>query len=165
MALGWQEWPVQSIKRILCRNKERKHTEDIVVSWERAPWPADFESTIRKIIVSPFLFQHVRPRRSFWQRSTNGWRPFSAKGYRCQDDFWSANSHLLSIRHRSFFSTIELLPDDVVCAKETRDLVIECCVGEHESTFIAIALNTDWIHCRIHPLNILGGKWNMRAGE
>ena len=24
----------------------------------------------------------------------------------------------------------ELLPDDVTCAKETRDLVIECCVGE-----------------------------------
>jgi len=24
----------------------------------------------------------------------------------------------------------ELLPSDVVCAKETRDLVIECCVGE-----------------------------------
>ncbi|KAF7352958.1 Negative cofactor 2 complex subunit beta [Mycena venus] len=24
----------------------------------------------------------------------------------------------------------ELLPNDVVCAKETRDLVIECCVGE-----------------------------------
>jgi hypothetical protein len=26
--------------------------------------------------------------------------------------------------------TVELLPNDVVCAKETRDLVIECCVGE-----------------------------------
>lgn len=25
---------------------------------------------------------------------------------------------------------IELLPDEVSCAKETRDLVIECCVGE-----------------------------------
>lgn len=25
----------------------------------------------------------------------------------------------------------ELLPNDIVCAKETRDLVIECCVGEH----------------------------------
>jgi hypothetical protein len=25
----------------------------------------------------------------------------------------------------------ELLPSDIVCAKETRDLVIECCVGEH----------------------------------
>jgi hypothetical protein len=25
---------------------------------------------------------------------------------------------------------LELLPPDVVCAKETRDLVIECCVGE-----------------------------------
>lgn len=26
---------------------------------------------------------------------------------------------------------VELLPSDVICAKETRDLVIECCVGEH----------------------------------
>ena len=26
----------------------------------------------------------------------------------------------------------ELLPDDVTCAKETRDLVIECCVGKTE---------------------------------
>ena len=25
---------------------------------------------------------------------------------------------------------LELLPDDVTCAKETRDLVIECCVGK-----------------------------------
>ncbi|KAG6334149.1 hypothetical protein ID866_4937 [Astraeus odoratus] len=25
----------------------------------------------------------------------------------------------------------ELLPSDVTCAKETRDLVIECCVGKH----------------------------------
>ena len=25
----------------------------------------------------------------------------------------------------------ELLPNEVTCAKETRDLVIECCVGEH----------------------------------
>ena len=28
--------------------------------------------------------------------------------------------------------SLELLPKDVVCAKETRDLVIECCVGEHK---------------------------------
>ena len=57
-----------------------------------------------------------------------------------------------------FFSTVELLPNDVVCAKETRDLVIECCVGEHDSTFTAIALNSDQIHCRIHPFNILRGE-------
>jgi hypothetical protein len=25
---------------------------------------------------------------------------------------------------------IDLLPNDVTCAKETRDLIIECCVGE-----------------------------------
>lgn len=29
----------------------------------------------------------------------------------------------------------ELLPSDVTCAKETRDLVIECCVGEDVSLF------------------------------
>lgn len=27
-------------------------------------------------------------------------------------------------------NALELLPEDVTCAKETRDLVIECCVGE-----------------------------------
>lgn len=41
-------------------------------------------------------------------------------------------------------STTELLPDDVVCAKETRDLVIECCVGEEpipaSSTFLPPSL-------------------------
>jgi hypothetical protein len=29
----------------------------------------------------------------------------------------------------------ELLPSDIVCAKETRDLVIECCVGERLLAF------------------------------
>lgn len=36
---------------------------------------------------------------------------------------------LLSTRLTS--NSTELLPDEVSCAKETRDLVIECCVGEH----------------------------------
>lgn len=37
--------------------------------------------------------------------------------------------------HSFYFNhlILELLPSDVVCAKETRDLVIECCVGEHSS--------------------------------
>ena len=30
---------------------------------------------------------------------------------------------------------IELLPKDVTCAKDTRDLVIECCVGEGPAPF------------------------------
>lgn len=28
------------------------------------------------------------------------------------------------------FSPLELLPNEITCAKETRDLIIECCVGE-----------------------------------
>jgi hypothetical protein len=31
---------------------------------------------------------------------------------------------------------IELLPNDLACAKETRDLVIECCVGESCPTIL-----------------------------
>jgi hypothetical protein len=33
----------------------------------------------------------------------------------------------------------ELLPDDVTCAKDTRDLVIECCVGKTKVLAIAVA--------------------------
>jgi histone H3/H4 len=32
----------------------------------------------------------------------------------------------------------ELLPSDIVCAKETRDLVIECCVGEHLLSLVSL---------------------------
>lgn len=28
------------------------------------------------------------------------------------------------------YSCVEYLPEDVSCARETRDLIIECCVGE-----------------------------------
>lgn len=40
---------------------------------------------------------------------------------------------LLLIFRSPCSSFVELLPKDVVCAKETRDLVIECCVGEQSS--------------------------------
>ena len=32
-----------------------------------------------------------------------------------------------------FVSCVDLLPKDITCAKDTRDLVIECCVGEASS--------------------------------
>ena len=35
---------------------------------------------------------------------------------------------------------IELLPEDVTCAKETRDLVIECCVGKTKIPIIRVVL-------------------------
>lgn len=35
---------------------------------------------------------------------------------------------------------LELLPDDVTCAKDTRDLVIECCVGKTKNPNISVAL-------------------------
>lgn len=34
----------------------------------------------------------------------------------------------------------ELLPEDVTCAKDTRDLVIECCVGKTKILNIPVAL-------------------------
>jgi hypothetical protein len=47
----------------------------------------------------------------------------------------------------------ELLPNDVICAKETRDLVIECCVGEHGGAMftgahqrLTAAFSTEFIH-------------------
>ncbi len=36
----------------------------------------------------------------------------------------------LSLLSVNFVETLELLPKDVSCAKDTRDLVIECCVGK-----------------------------------
>lgn len=54
----------------------------------------------------------------------------------------------------------ELLPSDVVCAKETRDLVIECCVGEHGgSMFIGVHQHlTHVLFHRIHSFNIIGSE-------
>ena len=58
------------------------------------------------------------------------------------------------------FFCLELLPSDVVCAKETRDLVIECCVGEHfrqvelaegQASLIGLLF-------RIHSLDLVRGK-------
>lgn len=45
----------------------------------------------------------------------------------------------------------ELLPKDIVCAKETRDLVIECCVGEQKSNRLIavsflISIRLEFIH-------------------
>ncbi len=41
-----------------------------------------------------------------------------------------ASTHFLARLILTRLSAAELLPNDVVCAKETRDLVIECCVGK-----------------------------------
>jgi hypothetical protein len=57
---------------------------------------------------------------------------------------------------------LDLLPNDVACAKETRDLVIECCVGGHRLTLVAYDLTLMVV--RIHPPYILRGKRDMRAG-
>ena len=43
----------------------------------------------------------------------------------------AGTSLLISLRPKwGELTRTELLPNDIVCAKETRDLVIECCVGE-----------------------------------
>ena len=34
------------------------------------------------------------------------------------------------LSYEVFTTAAELLPNDIVCSKDTRDLVIECCVGE-----------------------------------
>jgi len=64
------------------------------------------------------------------------------------------------------WSDLELLPSDVVCAKETRDLVIECCVGEQYSSSRTLYSWSDdmlWFS-RVHSLDIIRGKRDMRAG-
>lgn len=40
-------------------------------------------------------------------------------------------------RYIDLLAPVELLPNDITCAKETRDLVIECCVGEVAYVFLA----------------------------
>ena len=47
------------------------------------------------------------------------------------------NSHS---SHSPSRDDLELLPDDVTCAKETRDLVIECCVGKTKILNTCVAL-------------------------
>ena len=62
----------------------------------------------------------------------------------------------------------ELLPNDITCAKETRDLIIECCVGEvavRSSRVIADLLTRLSRRLdRVHTPNILRGERDMRAG-
>lgn len=48
----------------------------------------------------------------------------------------------------------ELLPKDITCAKETRDLIIECCVGKLESHLAMY----DLTRARIHTSNFLRCK-------
>ena len=55
----------------------------------------------------------------------------------------------------------ELLPSDIVCAKETRDLVIECCVGERSFDFLLIfEINKSF---RIYTPDIIRGERDLRA--
>lgn len=59
----------------------------------------------------------------------------------------------------------ELLPEDVACAKDTRDLVIECCVGKTKTLNLLVALIlTPYIWCRIHSPPLVRGERDMRKG-
>lgn len=39
---------------------------------------------------------------------------------------------LVSIGHTADFS--EMLPEDIACSKEAKDVIVECCVGESASS-------------------------------
>jgi hypothetical protein len=48
---------------------------------------------------------------------------------------WSFRNELLIFSFGVFIATVqklinEMMPDDIVCAKDTRDLLIDCCVGK-----------------------------------
>jgi hypothetical protein len=69
------------------------------------------------------------------------WRPgrgcVAAQGDCCKDDSRSPFARLLLLdvqlnQAPSSYPT-ELLPKDITCSKETRDIVIECCVGDFAS--------------------------------
>jgi hypothetical protein len=100
------------------------------------------------------LPRHVRPRRPLWP-PTHRRRSLSPQGHRRKNDhrfvvLLCALGRPLNVRdpdkkpplshatyalHATYTCTrthntyTELLPNDVTCAKETRDLIIECCVG------------------------------------
>jgi hypothetical protein len=59
---------------------------------------------------------------------------------------------------------VEILPKDILSSKESRDLIIECCVGEPLSDGRAIAVSQELIRLatRIHPHDINRGKRDMR---
>ena len=46
-------------------------------------------------------------------------------------------------------SRAEYLPKDVSCARETRDLIIECCVGEAVQKLLLVALSDSAIWTRL----------------
>ncbi|CAK5263056.1 unnamed protein product [Mycena citricolor] len=55
----------------------------------------------------------------------------------------------------------ELLPSDIVCAKETRDLVIECCVGEPSAiVFSPFARNFDSNTTRPEFIHLISSEAN-----
>ena len=101
-------------------------------------------------LCAPHRLKNVGSWRSL-RSASNRWRPFLAKGYRRQDDCRYVHLHSTeSIVWSIAISFPELLPSDVVCAKETRDLVIECCVGKHFSNCISVA----WATSKITHLSI-----------
>ncbi len=62
----------------------------------------------------------------------------------------------------------ELLPNDITCAKETRDLVIECCVGEVDvrSPRVTGRMLTRLSRRlgRVYTPDIVRGERDMRTG-
>lgn len=71
--------------------------------------------------------------------------------------------HSLRVAHGfTTFCHAEFLPKDVSCSKETRDLIIECCVGED------VPCTSPYIHLtaplfRIYTFDILRSQRNLRA--
>lgn len=86
---------------------------------------------LRPSVLGTRLPQYYRNVWRPWEWGTGlGWWSIFAKSYSREDDLWYADLkspllHYPQLKH----GILELLPPDVTCSKETRDLVIECCVG------------------------------------
>lgn len=109
---------------------------------------------------------HVRPRRTLGSWTVR-WRSLAAEGNGRKDDQWyvseacSSFSDLLNCYSLPITWLPELLPAEVTCAKETRDLVIECCVGEHRQWSSCASLGLTF--GRIYSLDLVGGQRDMWA--
>ena len=58
----------------------------------------------------------------------------------------------------------ELLPDGVSCSKETRDLIIEFCVGGLSRVLRLIYASAHTMFPRVHPSRVFRGQRDLREG-
>jgi hypothetical protein len=129
----------------------------------------DFKWQRQSFSITSHPRNYVWPWRWF-RRCPTGWRrSVIAQGNSSQNDHRCAHlrrvwSHFFPRLLAGYWWT-DLLPSDVTCAKETRDLIIECCVGQFSIVRCVFIIDFALVSfSRVYTLNIIWGQWDMWSG-